>query len=335
VINEMRGEPGTGVTLSVIVPTYNRGDFVRSCVTSLLASGVPDIEAIVVDDGSPEDVESVVRSFGEPVRYVRQANAGPAAARNNGFGVSRGRYVTFLDSDDEWFPGVAPRLIAALDARPECGAIFTDTAMGSPETGYASFVRTYSADGLAGVASETVASGVRLLERRDFFRRESVRNVMFLGSLIFRREAVQRLGGFDPKLRGAADWELFMRLVLSEPLLFCGEVTLARYLKHEAGMSTEWDHMSEDFIGALSNVLDKCQLEPDQRRHLEGELKRHWFGWAYQAYDRGNLPVARERFARAARAGSLGPAGLAYWAASRLPRAWVQRLRVAKRAVSG
>src|SRR5579885_1516999 len=93
--------------LSVIIPAYNRAGFLPAVVDSLRAAGAGSLEILVVDDGSTDDTAAVAAALGPPVRYVRQANAGPAAARNHGFGLCAGRYVAFVDSDDEWLPGAA------------------------------------------------------------------------------------------------------------------------------------------------------------------------------------------------------------------------------------
>src|SRR5438445_197830 len=98
---------GADVTLSVIMPTYNRSAFLPGAVASLRDSGAKGLEIIVVDDGSVDDTSDVASALGAPVRLVRQANAGPAAARNHGFEFCHGRYLAFVDSDDEWLPGAA------------------------------------------------------------------------------------------------------------------------------------------------------------------------------------------------------------------------------------
>ena len=90
--------------LSVIIPTYNRVEMIPDTIDSILSSGLYDFEIVVVDDGSTDRTPKVVRAMGSPVRYLRQANAGPNSARNTGFAASFGRYVAFLDSDDQWFP---------------------------------------------------------------------------------------------------------------------------------------------------------------------------------------------------------------------------------------
>jgi glycosyltransferase involved in cell wall biosynthesis len=91
-------------SVSVVIPTYNRAALVARAIASVLISIGPGDEIIVVDDGSADGTAAVVEEFGDPVRYHRIEHAGPSAARNAGLRLARGRYVAFLDSDDEWLP---------------------------------------------------------------------------------------------------------------------------------------------------------------------------------------------------------------------------------------
>ena len=99
--------------LSVIIPNYNYGKFIGSAIGSALAVEWPDIEVIVVDDGSTDDSHSVIRGFGPRITAIFQQNSGPRVACNVGFAVSTGDVVIFLDSDDVLDPLIG-REIAAV-----------------------------------------------------------------------------------------------------------------------------------------------------------------------------------------------------------------------------
>jgi glycosyltransferase involved in cell wall biosynthesis len=106
---------GTRPVFSVVIPLYNRADIVAQTIRSVLDQDFQDFEIIVVDDGSKDDPEPVVAAFGDPrIRYLRQANAGGGAARKRGIEAARGRYVAFLDSDDQFLPGKLSIMAAAL-----------------------------------------------------------------------------------------------------------------------------------------------------------------------------------------------------------------------------
>src|SRR5690349_16045680 len=91
-------------SVSVVIPTYNYGRFIAESVESAIRQTFPPYEVIVVDDGSTDGTGSIVKRFGEKVRYIRQENLGVCAARNHGVQVSKGKVIAFLDADDRLEP---------------------------------------------------------------------------------------------------------------------------------------------------------------------------------------------------------------------------------------
>lgn len=109
--------------VSVLIPTYNRARFLPDAIGSVLDQTFRDFELIVVDDGSTDGTEELVRRFPE-VRYVRQEHAGISAARNRALAEAGGGLITWLDSDDVWSREKLEKQVAYLDAHPECGLVF-------------------------------------------------------------------------------------------------------------------------------------------------------------------------------------------------------------------
>lgn len=111
--------------ISIIIPTYNRARVIEKAIRSALTQTFTDTEVIIADDGSKDDTAEVVAALGEPrVRFVRKENGGCSSARNFGVGVARGRYVAFLDSDDEWDPRWLETAVALLEADGRVGAVY-------------------------------------------------------------------------------------------------------------------------------------------------------------------------------------------------------------------
>ncbi len=105
--------------VSCIVPVFNGERYLAEALDSILAQTWRPLEVIVVDDGSTDGTAHIVAGYGERISYLRQANAGPAAARNRGLDAAAGAYVAFLDADDLWHKEKLARQMARFEARPE------------------------------------------------------------------------------------------------------------------------------------------------------------------------------------------------------------------------
>ena len=163
--------------ISVIIPVYNGAHFLHRAVASVLEQNYSALEIIVVDDGSKDDIEAAVRALPVDVRFFRQDNAGPAAARNRGIRDASGAYLAFLDVDDLW---PAHNLASLLDVMENAGA---DVVIG----------RGQLAQILAG--TETL----QLVGNPE----ESFPD--YIGAALYRREVFQRIGLFDPDMRYGED----------------------------------------------------------------------------------------------------------------------------------
>src|SRR5689334_23008717 len=111
--------------VSVIVPTFNSARFLCEAIGSVHAQTYKDYEIIIVDDGSTDDTQNVVKELDKPCKYFYQNNAGPSVARNYGISESSGEFVAFLDADDAWLPGKLEMQIRLFDRHPEVGAVET------------------------------------------------------------------------------------------------------------------------------------------------------------------------------------------------------------------
>ncbi len=113
--------------VSVIIPTYNRAHFLADAVESVLCQEYPDLEIIIVDDGSTDTTKALLaRRYGKKIRYIYQENQGFAVARNKGVEVAAGEYIAFLDSDDIWKEHKLALQIGIMDRYRDIGFLFSD-----------------------------------------------------------------------------------------------------------------------------------------------------------------------------------------------------------------
>jgi len=182
--------------VSVVIPAWNSVSTLARAVDSALAQTWARREIIVVDDGGTDASLALLAGYGAQLRVVSQANGGPASARNRGLREARGQYVAFLDADDHWLPEKLERQVALLDARPEIGFCSTATAVvdmqGQP-------VRDWPCR----------TGGAALLE--TLFMHSAAVSGSTSGVLA-RRELLLAAGGFDERLRGFEDPDLWIRL---------------------------------------------------------------------------------------------------------------------------
>ena len=104
--------------ISVIIPTYNRSDFLKEAIESVLEQTYQPFELIVVDDGSTDDTASVLSCYAGKISALSAYHGGPSAARNYGIKAARGDYIAFLVSDDIWLPGKLSAQIRFFQPNP-------------------------------------------------------------------------------------------------------------------------------------------------------------------------------------------------------------------------
>lgn len=203
------GELGSSV--SVVIPTYQSASVIGRAIESVLAQSHPAFEIIVIDDGSTDDTESRVRRIGPPVRYVRQANAGPGPARNHGASIARGAWLAFLDADDLWRP-------TKLAVQLECAWRHAADAVFSANVNHMT-------------SGGTTVSYQGSMDRGVLVRALLCGNVLEGGSssLLVRREAYLAVDGFDPGFTVAEDRDLFIRLISRFTAAYVHEPLVDRY----------------------------------------------------------------------------------------------------------
>ena len=114
------------LSVSVVVPAYNRAALVGETIERILAQSLPALEVIVVDDGSTDDTPAVLARFGDRIRVERIANSGELAARNHGIGLARGTLIAFCDSDDLWERDHLARMAALWEREPGLNAAYAN-----------------------------------------------------------------------------------------------------------------------------------------------------------------------------------------------------------------
>ena len=179
--------------ISVVLPAYNARDTIVPALRSALAQTAAPYEIVVVDDGSQDGTAELVERELPEVKVLRQANAGPSAARNTAADVARGEWLAFLDADDLWLPGKLEAQLSALASAPEIGMCSSDWVRDATK-----------APPLPPLAE---------LPRRRIGFADIVRlNRFQTSTVLVRRELWQAVGGFRTVIDGTEDWDFCMRV---------------------------------------------------------------------------------------------------------------------------
>lgn len=191
--------------VSAVIPAFDSAATLDAAIRSVLDQEHPVCEVVVVDDGSRDGSAALAESFGEPVRCIRQENAGAAAARNRGIRVARGDWIAFLDSDDVWLPGRLARQLELVSRHPELQWVAGRLSWLAAD-GRRFAYRQPEADALLhdGVLTDTLAA-------------LALSWCISTDTILVRREALERVAGFDARLRTGEDRDLWIRLALEWP----------------------------------------------------------------------------------------------------------------------
>src|SRR3954447_25237358 len=206
-------------SVSVVITTYNHARYLGAAIGSIAAQTVAPFEVIVVDDGSADYPEKVTRQYSH-VRLIRQENQGLPAARNTGWRAASGRYVVFLDADDRLLPKALQANLERFAAQPECGFVYG--AYRTVEAGH-----------------PITNAPLRSVGREPYVTLLKDNVIAMHGTVMYRRDRLEEIGGFDPSLRACEDYDVYLRLARSFPVA-CGPECIAEYHHHSSNMSHDF-----------------------------------------------------------------------------------------------
>lgn len=212
---------------SIIIPLYNKAPYVEKALRSVAAQTFSDYELIVVDDGSKDESASVAErvlndcwlsmSKPQPVKLLKQANAGVSTARNNGVATSQGQYICFLDADDWWEPAFLEEMAKLIAEFPDAGIYGTNYTIIN-ETRHKTRV-----------ASVGVEEG---FEKGYINYCKAYANTMYMplctGAVSIPRKVFDEVQGFKPHLKLGEDFDLWIRIALKYNVAFLNK-PLANY----------------------------------------------------------------------------------------------------------
>ena len=352
--------------VSVVVPSFNRAHRVVRTVDSALGQTHPEVEVIIVDDGSADDTRAVVEKAygGNPrVRYIYQPNGGVSSARNHGMREARGEYVALLDSDDVWKPWKLEVQVACMRFAPQVGMVWTDMEAIDADgrvTDSRFLRRFYSAyrhftdetlfpashplaDVLAAAGPSGVASGApelagARLHVGDIYSQMIMGNLVHTSTVLLRRDRMEKVKGFDETLRPAGeDYDFHLRVCREGPVGLAD----APAILYQRGQTDSITHkyaraFAVNFLKTITNALDRDRDRIRLPKHLIRDVLAEANAWVgEQLLEAQENSGARKHLARSLMYRTYQPRTLALLTAASMPPPMARGLRRAYRGLKG
>ena len=239
-------------TVSIIIPAYNAASTLADTLQSVLSQTYQDFEIWIIDDGSQDETEVVVQAQSDPrIHFLKQSNAGPAAARNRGVAASAGELITFLDADDCWTPDKLADQVRVLAERPDAAV-------------------AYSWTDYIDMAGQPLYAGCRDRHEGEVYGALFRHNFIESGSnLMVRRAALEEVGGFDTSLRAVEDWELWLRLAEKYSFALVPKAQILYRVMPDSN-SSNWNFQEKVLTQVLDAALARSprRLAPHRRASL-------------------------------------------------------------------
>lgn len=240
-------------TVSVIITTYNRAQFLKEAIESVLNQSYQDFELIVIDDGSEDETQEIVDSYGDRIEYHFQKNAGISCTRNRGLEHAKGEYIAFLDSDDLWKRHKLRMQMEFFERNAESHICYTDEIW--------------------------IRNGLRVNPKKThqkysgwIFHHCIPLCIISLSSAMMRSRLFQSVGLFDEQLPVCEDYDLWLRVSLIIPIHFIPQPLIIKRGGHADQLSHKYWGMDRFRIIALEKILTNPHITDDQREAVVRDI---------------------------------------------------------------
>lgn len=283
----------TAPAVSILLPTYNRAAFLPQAFEAIRAQAFTDWELVIVDDGSRDATEEVVRAqtagWPRAVRYVRQANAGAYGARNTALDLATGKYVAFYDSDDVWLPHHLGDCVAALEENPDVDWVYGASKLVHHATGEVAAPSSFYAGGrpkpFLGLKNRVASRGLHVIEDERAIEYALLQGLYAgLQVSVIRREVFAGYR-FEATKRNEAEDQLLVTHALASgrKLAYFDNLHLVYYV-HEQNSSATGGQSLEKHLRIFRALIDGFESLPGQvaltrpqRRALHRRLCKEYF----------------------------------------------------------
>jgi len=194
-------------TISAVIPAYNAEAVIGRAIESVLSQTLVPEEILVIDDGSADRTGSAAQTYGHKIRYIRQDHTGASDARNRGIQESRGRWIAFLDADDQWLPDRLRRQSELLDRRPDLRWVTGNFYRCQCSRNYKQTVELAKSQGHKAIED---LQGAEIFD--SYFAAHLLGAMGWTGTMLIRKDLLEEAGLFLPGQKRFNDVDLWLRM---------------------------------------------------------------------------------------------------------------------------
>lgn len=268
------------LSVSVIIPTFNRANVLGRTIKSVLQQSLPAKEIIIVDDGSDDHTQQVVaalqRSAVVPISILYQKNSGVSAARNSGIRHANGEWIAFLDSDDAWLHDKLKNQAGLIAQHPGFRLCHTQ--------------------------ENWIRNGVQIKQMKKhaksgghIFQQCLPLCVISPSSVVIHRSLFDAVGLFDETLPACEDYDLWLRICAHEAVLYVDTPQILKYGGHDDQLSRKYWGMDRFRIKALQKILQDPGLDKSQQQLVVKTL-RYKAGILRQGAEKRNNQLRADKY---------------------------------------
>ena len=261
--------------ISAIIPTFNRAHLLPRAVDSILSQTLPPHSVIIVDDGSTDGTEKLIKKNYPEIKYLKQDNLGVSAARNAGITATSCEWLAFLDSDDEWLPEKLARQIEVLNLAPAMKICHSDEIW--------------------------IRNGKRVnpLKKHSksggwMFKKALPICCISPSSAMIHRSVFDNVGLFEESLPACEDYDLWLRVTSSYPVLYISEKLVVKHGGHQNQLSEKYWGMDRFRIQALENIILSGNLSDENLNDAKQMLQEKTKIFSNGARKRGRTAEAEK-----------------------------------------
>ena len=245
---------GLMTIVSVVIPTFNREVLIQRALHSVIKQQNVRTEIIVVDDGSTDNTEQVIREKFKSVKYLKKNNAGVSSARNIGIKNANGNFIALLDSDDEW-----ERSKLEIQLK---------------------YLRENHTVNFVHCNEKWIKSGFEIRQKKyhdrrpiNLFERSLRRCLISPSSVLLRKELLETVGVFDETLPACEDYDLWLRILVREEIGYIEDQLITKYGGHTDQLSIQTRYLDLYRLQSLVKLIKSPRLSNTQKMQIEKEIE--------------------------------------------------------------